>query len=438
MIRTMLVPKPGCEFIIADFSAIEARVLAWLAGEQWRIDAFERGDDIYCASASQMFGVPVVKHGINGELRQKGKVAELACGYGGGAGALISMGALDNLLSTKDSVYHAPFTAVRLPFRVAEMNESCFESIHPRFAPYVHQQKAFDRLNGNDGQSTVIATGTGSGKTECFLYPILEYCYKHLGEPGIKALIIKEERNSLRSNIKALDAMIDELKKKPKDPSFDEQIKELNAEKAALHSVINEINNKNVFNFLSDEGLLPNYAFPENGIILRALLYRKDEQEGEHKGRYEKRSYEYSRPASSAISEFAPDNTFYADGRKLTVNQIDLHTTTIEPWRLCPNCSHAQLEVPGKYAASCPQCGSPAWADSGQLRNMLKVQMVYSNTEDTHSRISDESDSRSTVFYVRQLLVDVDEDHDILSAYRMNNDDFPFGYEFVKKAALRG
>lgn len=95
LIRTMLIPKKGCEFIVADFSAIEARVLAWLAGEQWRLDAFERGEDIYCASASQMFGVPVIKHGINGELRQKGKVAELACGYGGGAGALISMGALD-------------------------------------------------------------------------------------------------------------------------------------------------------------------------------------------------------------------------------------------------------------------------------------------------------------------------------------------------------
>ena len=95
LIRTMLIPKPGCEFIVADFSAIEARVLAWLAGEQWRLDAFQRGEDIYCASASQMFGVPVVKHGINSELRQKGKVAELACGYGGAAGALISMGALD-------------------------------------------------------------------------------------------------------------------------------------------------------------------------------------------------------------------------------------------------------------------------------------------------------------------------------------------------------
>ncbi len=95
LIRTMLIPKDGCEFIVADFSAIEARVLAWLAGEQWRLDAFERGEDIYCASASQMFGVPVVKHGINGELRQKGKIAELACGYGGAAGALISMGAFE-------------------------------------------------------------------------------------------------------------------------------------------------------------------------------------------------------------------------------------------------------------------------------------------------------------------------------------------------------
>ena len=95
LIRTMLIAKPGHIFIIADFSAIEARVLAWLAGEQWRLDAFKRGEDIYCASASQMFGVPVVKHGINGALRQKGKVAELACGYGGGSGALISMGALD-------------------------------------------------------------------------------------------------------------------------------------------------------------------------------------------------------------------------------------------------------------------------------------------------------------------------------------------------------
>ena len=99
LIRTAFVPYDGGKFIVADFSAIEARVIAWLAGEQWRLDVFKNGGDIYCASASQMFHVPVVKHGINGHLRQKGKIAELALGYGGSVGALKAMGALEMGLS---------------------------------------------------------------------------------------------------------------------------------------------------------------------------------------------------------------------------------------------------------------------------------------------------------------------------------------------------
>lgn len=93
LIRTALVAKPGHTFLVADYAAIEARVIAYLAGEKWRMDVFARGGDIYCSSASQMFKVPVVKHGINGHLRQKGKIAELACGYGGGVGALKAFGA---------------------------------------------------------------------------------------------------------------------------------------------------------------------------------------------------------------------------------------------------------------------------------------------------------------------------------------------------------
>ena len=93
LIRTAFIPRPNMKFIVADFSAIEARVIAWLAVEEWRMRAFANGEDIYCASASKMFGVPVVKHGINGHLRQKGKVAELACGYGGSVGAMKAMGA---------------------------------------------------------------------------------------------------------------------------------------------------------------------------------------------------------------------------------------------------------------------------------------------------------------------------------------------------------
>ena len=99
-------------------------------------------------------------------------------------------GSVRNMLETKDSVYHEPYVSVRLPFRVAEKMPECFEAIHPAYLPYVHQDIAFQRLTGDDGQSTLIATGTGSGKTECFLYPILEYCYQHRGENGIKALII--------------------------------------------------------------------------------------------------------------------------------------------------------------------------------------------------------------------------------------------------------
>jgi len=102
LIRTAFVPKKGAKFIVSDFSAIEARVIAWLAGEQWRQNVFAKGGDIYCASASQMFKVPVEKHGINGHLRQKGKIAELALGYGGSVGALKAMGAIEMGLTEEE------------------------------------------------------------------------------------------------------------------------------------------------------------------------------------------------------------------------------------------------------------------------------------------------------------------------------------------------
>ena len=102
LVRTAFIPKPGYRYVVSDFSAIEARVLNFLAGEQWRINVFREGKDIYCASASQMFGVPVEKHGVNGHLRQKGKIAELALGYGGSVGALKAMGALEMGLSEEE------------------------------------------------------------------------------------------------------------------------------------------------------------------------------------------------------------------------------------------------------------------------------------------------------------------------------------------------
>jgi len=251
---------------------------------------------------------------------------------------------------------------------------------------------------------------------------------------------LKEQRDALSASIKQLNILIKELEGKPKDSSYDKEIKDLKSERYALSNVVKSINKKSVFNFLSDEGLLPNYAFPESGIILKAVLLRRETEQIEaesNKRKYKKMVYEYNRSASSAISEFAPLNNFYVDGRKLEINQIDLSTSKTAKWRLCPSCSHVQIEETGKNTASCPQCGSIGWADVGQVKTMLKVQMVYSNMDYTKSLIGDDSDDRSSVFYVKQLLVDVDEANDINKAYSMNNDEFQFGYEFVKKATLR-
>ncbi len=250
---------------------------------------------------------------------------------------------------------------------------------------------------------------------------------------------LRKQKDSLTENIKDLTIQIEKIEAMPYDSSYDDEKKELEAEKRALAQVIKNMTRKNVFNFLSDEGLLPNYAFPEEGITLKAILRKREDKtnfDAKDK-KYRKVVYEFNRPSSSAISEFAPLNNFYASGRKLTIDQVDLVSADITTWRLCPNCSHAEIEVEGKHTSSCPQCGTPAWADKGQLRSMLKAQMVYSNVDYDTSKIDDESDDRKVTFYNKQLLVDINEDEDIQKAYRMDNSEFPFGFEYIKKANIR-
>ncbi len=150
LIRTAFIARDGCTLAVADFSAIEARVLSWLAGEQWRMDVFAKGGDIYCASASSMFGVPVVKHGINGHLRQKGKVAELALGYQGGKNALIAMGALKQGL-TEDE----------LPDIVAR-----WRAASPKIVTFWDTVDAASYYAVKEGRTTVLPNGLAFAKEE--------------------------------------------------------------------------------------------------------------------------------------------------------------------------------------------------------------------------------------------------------------------------------
>lgn len=252
---------------------------------------------------------------------------------------------------------------------------------------------------------------------------------------------LRSQKNALQVVIKQLKVLVKEIESRPRDSSYEEELREIKSELYAFINVVRDLNKKNTFNFMSDEGLLPNYAFPEAGIVLKAVLFRKeesaDDMDDKKKKRYEKMVFEYSRGASTALSEFAPANNFYVDGKKLRINQVDKTTAESTKWRLCPNCSHAEVNEHVTNVSACPRCGDPAWADAGQVRTMLKVRMVYSNMPYEKAQIGDESDDRNTVFYCKQLLVDIDEDNDIYKAYRMDNEEFPFGYEFVKKAVLR-
>lgn len=286
--------------------------------------------------------------------------------------------------------------------------------------------------NGEDGldedakkEITNFAKGDGKGDSPLHIKLLEEF------------QSIKAHKKAIQANIDELNTLIKQLEAKPKDSSYDEEMQDMKGEVAALGRIVKDINEKSTFEFMSDQGLLPNYAFPEAGIVLKAILYRAETPEKGEKPTGEKYIYEYSRSASSAISEFAPLNSFYAGGKKLNIDQVDINTIKIERWRLCPSCSHAELENSSRPHIACDKCGSPGWGDAGQVRPMLKVQMVYSNMKYRDSISSDDSDDRTTKFYNKEMLVEIENDKDIDSAYKMDNMEFSFGYEFVKKATMR-
>lgn len=247
---------------------------------------------------------------------------------------------------------------------------------------------------------------------------------------------VSQERKSLRDKVRSLTRRIQEMEKNPaKDKNYPEDLEILRREKSALNEIIKTINDKNTYNFFSDEGLLPNYAFPEAGVLLRSVIFRR-KKKPDAQGKYKTTVYEYERPAVSAIHELAPANRFYAEGRRVAIDQVDLNLSELEAWRFCNNCSQLAREITNQKKAACPACGSPLWADEGQKRNMIRMRQVIATTPDKDSRSRDEEDDREPEFYNKQLLVEVDEKH-VQAAYRIDAEDLPFGFEFLSKATLR-
>lgn len=246
------------------------------------------------------------------------------------------------------------------------------------------------------------------------------------------------DRKSLRSRTDKLKRSIDKLKQSPvKDLNFESELNELENERNALLALIREINGKNTLNFMTDEGLLPNYAFPEAGVTLRSVLWRKKEtiETEDGSSQYVTRTFEYERPAAAALSELAPTNHFYAGGHKVEIEQIDMKVSEPETWRVCSHCNHSERLEADQYS-SCPKCGHPGWGDAAQKIRMLKLRLVYARSSLRDSKISDEADSRTPAFFQRQMLVNFVPE-DVAFAYHIPNNEIPFGFEFLNRVTLR-
>ncbi|MCP4157080.1 MAG: DEAD/DEAH box helicase [bacterium] len=269
--------------------------------------------------------------------------------------------------------------------------------------------------------------------------------------------LLAKERKSYKDKIKSLGKLIKEKNANPvRDLNFQEELDLLENERDALQELVRSIDDKDALNFFTDEGLIPNYTFPEAGVLLRSVIYRYPSRRKEpaKKGKAgvaeaspgvaagvvvkpKRWIYEYDRPARSAISELAPANYFYAGGRKVTIDRVDLNLSTIENWRFCPECNYSRcMDLPGELEARCPRCDSEMWQDAGQTHSMLRMRQVHANTNDKDSRIGDDKDRRDPQFYNKQMLVDVDPRH-VESAYKISEDRYPFGFEFLRKVGFR-
>ena len=244
---------------------------------------------------------------------------------------------------------------------------------------------------------------------------------------------------------KALQLKIEQVRKKIKehqktearDKDHEDKLKEYEAELSGLKSVLRVIKKRDTFEFFTNEGLLPNYAFPESGVVLKSVIYRqKQKVQGDDGAGYDSFTFEYERSGSSAISELAPHNSFYASGRKVTVDQIDMNVSEIETWRFCDQCSYTQRVSANEVESECPKCGSHMWGDAGQKREILRLKQVMANTSDRSSRLKDDSEQRDPKFFTKQLLINFEKEH-IQDAYAIDSDDTPFGFEFIQKVKFK-
>ncbi len=313
----------------------------------------------------------------------------------------------------------------KFPYTLLEYIKLNRDALWERFSVLLDSQisaQSRDRL-----KDFILASGAGEDAIDVYLLT------------RIQELVMV--RKSFEKHQKDLESEKKALAKKPQDDALKAQLDDLDRELEGIKRLKRDLNRKEVLNFFTDEGLLPNYAFPEEGTTLHSVIYRKlkePKETGDGKtSNFDSTVFEYSRPAHSALSELAPESLFYANNRRVQIERIEMaRGENLEYWRLCPSCSYSHRLIGPDQDATCPRCGDPMWANVSQLKPMVRLRQVYANTREDDAQIGDDSDTREPMFFNRQMLIDFDPS-DITLAYEMKTEAHPFGFEFIRKATFR-
>ncbi len=246
---------------------------------------------------------------------------------------------------------------------------------------------------------------------------------------------IKNERDDLLRQIKKSENENRRIKKlNPPPQDKDDQLAELRLERKSLRALVKEIERKDVLGFLTEHGILPNYAFPEEGIHLKSVIYRLP-QRGKNE-ELETTVYEYARSASAGLSDFAPPSRFYAEGHQVRIDEINLDLSEIETWRVCPSCTYMERIVGEETEKPCPSCESGSWRDNSQKRDFIRLRQVIAVTDARRARIGDDSDEREIHFFDRSLFPSFTKEA-IEEAFSLADAPLPFGFEYIRNCNFR-
>lgn len=327
-----------------------------------------------------------------------------------------------------------------LPDRTSQALDALEATKMDRF-PYVfrdyvltHEIRLFDAfMQLLDGDVDEIVRGR-----------LLDYMQGQGEADGLRTRLMKaleellEERRAYKKRKDELDKAVKQLKQKPQDEATKADIDNLLRERDKLLELIKEIDSRDLLGTLTDAGLIPNYAFPEAGVQLKSVLWRKRGADEPGQGAYVTlKTLKYERPAQSALSEFAPENRFYANQRRVEVDQINMNLAKTEDWRFCPSCHHMQnLAIEQDTHAVCPRCGDAMWGDAAQRRTLLRFRQAIANSNDSEVRIDDSADDREPKYYVRQLMADFLPSN-VREAWKISSGGLPFGFEFISRVTFR-